>query len=988
MSTTAPHGTGRTRPAAALGRVNAEAVANVLERALDAERRRVDKGHPPSQARALALSADPHWDGPDTLPLSIDTSDGTTREVTVRVAAADSVLAVVHALSGLGDDIDHLVVLTPLEASDLGETLLGSFLGEEVMRLNNWELLRSELKVTRVDPRLYSGTWSWLADTLRSIRATHQLKLGTGVLKLEQALSIAVSARFGRDPGEQVDSAALLEWTRNPASVAAFTHLPDAESEHLRSALETELGAVPRVLFTLLDRGHALDAIPVGLVLAELAHAAGQDTGGSGAQTTPAAQHALIRAQERYFGAAQPAPEHLKEFAGACTAALLRMLDGTDDDHTDETVRRTEELLFQLDAAPVAQASRLLDAGLHTRLAELGRQITLALGEDSADGLPQPQDVREAETALTRLRDHRRHGARAKQEQGRAATDAVRLLRRLALATADKPLGTDTPTTARGWLQAHVHHTGWVDRAASAIWHHRSDVPAFAQALDVLYRRVRWWRARVDAAFAAALNRWNSGHGPSDTLLRAENLQQQIALPLAGKAEEPAPLIVVLDGMSVEVAAQIAEDVNAGGRLTEIVRAAGRGRTGGREGALATVPSTTNCSRAALLTGRLASGKQDRERSGFAELWGSPEFGGRRAVLHHQRDLEVGAGLHLPATVQQDIDTADKVVGVVLNTIDDALSRGRESDAATWKVRQVGKLGSLLDAAARAGRPVVLTSDHGHVWDRGDAVKTQPGESARYRTGEPGDGEILATGDRVLEGGGALVVPYREDIRYTDRKEGYHGGFSAAEMVIPVLVFVPVLDSGRHGGGRSEDQVPDGWQRLDAPDREPVWWTQALEGTKETSPASEPARGRSPRPGEPGEGRPAPRTRRKQAVPEQTPALFGEDAVAPRGLGARTVASPVFTASQARVPKAPAPEHVAALIDALEAMGGTHPRLPVSAASRASGGPESHPRAVRHLKMVGKVLNVEAYPVLTLTDGDRSVELNTALLRQQFPEEG
>ena len=30
-----------------------------------------------------------------------------------------------------------------------------------------------------------------------------------------------------------------------------------------------------------------------------------------------------------------------------------------------------------------------------------------------------------------------------------------------------------------------------------------------------------------------------------------------------------------------------------------------------------------------------------------------------------------------------------------------------------------------------------------------------------------------------------------EDIRYTDRKEGYHGGFSAAEMVIPVLVFLP-----------------------------------------------------------------------------------------------------------------------------------------------------------------------------------------------------
>jgi len=93
-----------------------------------------------------------------------------------------------------------------------------------------------------------------------------------------------------------------------------------------------------------------------------------------------------------------------------------------------------------------------------------------------------------------------------------------------------------------------------------------------------------------------------------------------------------------------------------------------------------------------------------------------------------------------------------------------------------------------------------------------------------------------------------------------------------------------------------------------------------------------------------------------------------------------------FHAGHARVPRAPDAEEFAALIDALAAVGGTHPRLPVNAASRAAGGPKSHPRAVRFLKMVGKVLNVEAYPILTLTDGDRSVELNIALLQQQFPE--
>jgi hypothetical protein len=41
-------------------------------------------------------------------------------------------------------------------------------------------------------------------------------------------------------------------------------------------------------------------------------------------------------------------------------------------------------------------------------------------------------------------------------------------------------------------------------------------------------------------------------------------------------------------------------------------------------------------------------------------------------------------------------------------------------------------------------------------------------------------------------------------------------------------------------------------------------------------------------------------------------------------------------------------------------------------------------RAARFLKMVAKVLNVEMFPVLTLTDAERTAELSTALLKEQF----
>ncbi|MBE2997690.1 BREX-2 system phosphatase PglZ [Nocardiopsis sp. HNM0947] len=987
---------------AVLGRVGEEAVRGALDRALDAEQRRIDKGHARSQARAVALSADPHWEGPDRLTLD---SEALGEPVTVRVAGADSVLGVVHALAEFGQEqsADHLVVLTPLDPSEFGEALLARFLGDEVMRLDDWELLRTELKVTRIDPRLNAGRWRWLADTLRSIRAATPLRVGTGVLKLEQALSIAVSVRFGGQPEERVDSAALLEWTRRPDAVAAFTHLHERERQELCWALEEELGSVPRVVFKLLERGHALDAVPVGLALAELSAAARKGREGDDRSVVRSAQHALIRAQERYFGANRPAEQDLSEFGRACRASLIRLLEGSEEDQADTTIRRAEELLFQLGAEPVAEASSLLDSGLRSRTAELGKQITLALGEPGpadAPSFPLPQDLREVETAWQRMCRHRRYGGRTPQGHRSAAQNAVRLLRRLARSQDERPLGPDTRASVRGWIQSHVDETGWVDRAASAIWHERSDVPAFAQALAELYERVRAWRAQFDAAFAGALEHWDGAHNDDGAPLLIENVLEQFARPLA---REQAPLIIVLDGMSVEVALQIAEHINAEGRLTEIAHFPDRKKEQGqaneprRAGVLATVPSITTCSRASLLTGTLTSGKQDRERSGFAALWAGNGFGGRNAVLYHQRDLDSGAGVHLPTHVRESIDDTTTVVGVVLNTVDDALSRGREADEAEWKPAQIGKLSPLLDAAARTGRPVLLTSDHGHVWDRGFSTKTRTGEAARYRTGRPEGGEVLVTGGRVLHGDGTLVVPYREDIRYTDRKEGYHGGFSAAEMVVPVLAFAPVLDSGTatHGG---TGIVPKGWKHLTAAQVEPAWWSQALESTD--PPEKDGAVGGAPATGATADTtseRVPKRSKKKRSEREQTLPMF--DAVPEPAeplenervhtLGTKVTASAVFASSLKRVgQRGPRAEQIIAIIDALAAAGGTRPRLPVAAVSWAGNGPSSHPRAVRFLKMVGKALNVEAYPVLTLTDGDRSVELDISLLQQQFLSEG
>ncbi|MEY9213491.1 BREX-2 system phosphatase PglZ [Thermobifida halotolerans] len=912
-----------TAPTATAPPVTVDAVRGGLRRALERQERRAERGHASSRVRAVALRAAPEWHGPSEI-----TVDHRGRQVRARVAPAPTVLAVLAELSR-PSDTDYLVLLTPCGTEDLGASLLGRLVGHEVVAVNSWELLADEFGLRMLDPRLHSRRWAWLAGALYDIGTGAEWRRGTTVLKLDDALHRVAAVRFGHHAGDRLDAAALLDWTRDPARVTRYTSLPAEERDGLRTALEHDVGAVAQVVFRMLDRHQIHDTLPVGLVLRELLDEANADL--------PGVREARIRAEERFLGAPPLGPDTLRRFADSCEAALLRMMDGAEHDAAVQASGRAEEILAALGADRAAAASRVLAPGLQARLAALGAQISVLVRPGTAD--IEPQDLAPVEEALTRLWEHRRCSPFSREAAG--ALNAVRLTRWLASRPAD-------PATVADGVAAHLADTAWVDRAASTLRTAYTESPALGDAYRDLYARVRDRRSAIDEAFARRVAAWTEMSAHTDELLLAENLLDRVARPVA--AQHP-PLIVVLDGMSAEVAVQLGEQITADGQLTEISRS-GRGR----EGALATLPSVTTCSRASLLCGRLTTGGQSEERAGFPALWRQASWGRRPSTLLYQRDLETGVGDRLPDEVHEALGDPDRVVAVVLNTIDDALGNGREGDTTAWSTSQIGKLPALLDAARRAERPIILTSDHGHVWDRGENHKVGDGEAARYRTGTPGERELLVTGDRVLAGGGRIVVPWDERVRYTSRRAGYHGGISTAEMVIPVLVFVP-----------DTRLAPSGWRPLRPTQHEPAWWTRPLPvPTRHAAPAA-----------------PPPTTSRTRAEPVQDTALFGAEE-ATRSLGQRVVDSPVFAAVREQVPRGPSRDEVAAVIDELAGIAGDRPRLPVERVARAAG--KEPFRAARFVKMVAKMLNVETFPVLVLTDAERAVELNIPLLREQFPE--
>ncbi|WP_433461698.1 BREX-2 system phosphatase PglZ [Spirillospora sp. CA-128828] len=836
----------------------------------------------------------------------------------VRVSDQTSVLGVIDAweehIADASDAI--LVVTTGVDDHQLGADLRGHALGRRSLSVDRAEIVKQRFGAADLDPRIRQEPW--LVDALLDAEPSDGWRLhpagaawrrgGGTVLTRDAAVHALVEARLdlsGVSGYRDLDADALLAWSRAPGAAARFAGLAADERDGLAAWLRLNVGDAAGVLLGLVESGRGEDAMALGVVAAVL--------------TAPDRAPEAALAVGGLFAGVSSDRDELAAFASAVQGTLARWIgEVTSERRGHQAARdrvmavldRADELATSAGLGSALAGDPFLPSGLDARL----RSFAAALAASP----------RAADEALDAVTDHRLADLFA--DRCEVAAMAARVRRWL-------DSGTVPVDSVAAGVARHVAEWGWADRALTVLWGgDPGHDPVLGQAYRTLFERAQAQRAVLDEAFAGRLQ------GGADGALLVESVLDRIVRPLAG---ETAPLVIVLDGMSGSVAAQLGEELSRGGRWLEITAT-----PGARRAAVAMIPSVTRVSRASLLCGAPAAGGQDTESTGFAAFWKRHR---REAALFHKSGIPGGPGQRL-AQPLLDALAKEGVVGVVLNTIDDALDHDREGDRTGWRLADITFLTDLLNTARDYKRPVVLVSDHGHVLERGgpDALRAVEGAgAARWHTGNPSDGEIELTGPRVREGGGRVVAPWREDIRYTPRKAGYHGGASLAEMTVPVLTVVP-----------SADLVPKGWTILPPEDTVPPWWTAR------------------PAPAPP----PAPAKARKQ--PKQDETLFTVDEPAEK-LGIQVTGSTVYTDQRRYLRKAPDARQVAAVIDALADAGGHLSTAAVGAAAAAAGG--RAPRdADLFINALQRLLNVEGYPVLGLIDSGGTVKLEVELLREQF----
>jgi hypothetical protein len=258
---------------------------------------------------------------------------------------------------------------------------------------------------------------------------------------------------------------------------------------------------------------------------------------------------------------------------------------------------------------------------------------------------------------------------------------------------------------------------------------------------------------------------------------------------------------------------------------------------------------------------------------------------------------------------------------------------------------------------------VVLLSDHGHLLDY--QTEQHPGEGGeRWRANDSQtvEGELVVRGRRLLLAEDhRLIAPWNERIRYGARKNGYHGGLTPQEMLIPITVLAP-----------AELRLP-GW--AETPDPTPDWWEETPPPTPAPTivPAVKPPLRKTPETlwdiiePEPSPAPEAPPAKEPVASPRPdwiagllASPLFGEQ----KKLGGRMV---------------PTDDLVAKLLASLDGAGG---KLTATALARRVEMPLFRLRGL--LAVVQRVLNVEGYAVLSRDEASDTIELNRDLLLRQF----
>lgn len=880
-----------------------------------------------------------------SVPSKIDMGDSLVlRGKSLGVTYSDSVLAIRECLAERDSDSPSMVLLTPLDEMELGADIIARLARKRLFSVEPWQLVKQRFRARWVDPRLVERH-AWVATALLE----HEPQAGyppapSGVIEADMAWRFLFEAMLGL-PGGQRDPESLLECASDPNQLRQLMELEDGERLDLANAVGDSAGALSRRIFDCISGEYGASALSIGLVARVLF---GEEAGTDVDVLMAAGRF------ERFIGGKPLDKKHAGAWADAAEAVIKRGLERNGIASVRPLLDDADALLRdELHAEGSARQSSVLRLGYEQRLVSFASEL-----QGLVDG-----DAKELPDALWDAADYaQEHLLAPYGPHNNQRRECIQMGLRLSAWLAEcRAKSSDEVASFAEAASTYRRDGGFADWARTRVWDGDLPTPLVA-AYTNLSEAAGKEREKFNRRFGSLFENWSSTGSHDDSVIPVEDVLDRVATPLANECPI---LIVVIDGMGMRVFRELEQDLLDRG----FIQLAPSGASSPFP-VVSAVPSVTEVSRTSLLSGKLASGTQADEVRAFPKHRGLSDAStsSKQPVLFHKSSLTEPGSVGLSGRVTSALtDSKQRVVGVVINAVDDHLSKG-EQVGVHWSLNTIRPLNAVLNAAAEAGRIAVIVSDHGHIPEH-QTEKISGGDAERWRhidtePIEPRDGELLVEGPRVLLGqGGKVIAPWSERIRFSQKKNGYHGGLSPQEVVIPLGIF--------SAGGTA----PKGW--VEIPHELPRWWEREVPMVEPVALV------------EPAVATPAPR-RKKQKTSAGQGILFDVNpeptAEVPSGGPPSSawieelLASNAMKAQRKQAARtAISDERIRTVLGALDERGG---KLTRTALANRLSVPAMRVGGI--LSALRRVLNLDGYPVLSIDEASDTVELNIEVLAVQF----
>ncbi|MHB8973730.1 MAG: BREX-2 system phosphatase PglZ [Pirellulaceae bacterium] len=859
-------------------------------------------------AKVFGIFAPGRWAGPVVQGAGNDQ---------IAIYQCDSPLQMRLALQNAPDTASATVLVTPLDQGKVSDDILLRLALRKLHPINNWEIVRSLFKAKHLDPRI--TRYKVLAEMLLEDAGNREFQpVAGGLVDADTVWGILLTERVGLS-GAHPDLVELLRCTAESDLAVRWNACTTEFRKAAMAWIAEAAGDAASTVLGCIEGEHGSQAVAIGLVMGIVYH--------------DAIGHELDKAAgrlEAYVGTTNLPTEIAKRWRDTAVTAAAQLSKPTLRRCLDEA----EVILQNIGATSHAWRSGELESGFEQRLTRFGQALAAHVDARATAISEELQNV------YGSLQQHRlgRGGGRRMQR----AAMAIRLARWLA----DQNTGSHaTPSNLLAIAQAYAGDGGFVDWARRVL---RGGEPnkGLAGALVRLVDRVTELRESENLKFGQALVAERAKCGAASGLVPVERMLEQIVV----KAAEKSPVLLLLvDGMSWAVFRELVSDIKSHDWIE-----LGFDPSPKRLIGLAALPSVTEVCRTSLLCGALKRGQAFDEVQGFTAhpALVAASQPGSAPKLFHKAALEGDEDSSLAADIRDVLaDKKRRVVGIVINAVDDHLDKGDQIDV-IWTMQHIRVLEPILAEARAASRLVVLLSDHGHILDRQtECCEATDGLRWRRPGGSVRKDELEVSSSRVvLPDGGHVIVPWSERLRYGAKKNGYHGGGTPQEMLIPISILWPGLD------------LPEGLGEL--PVELPSWWTEPTVARPVAAVVEQPVRP----------------TRRKV----QPPTLFDQlkaPAAAPEEPWIKALLqSEVFTVQKTLAGRVRIDDVVLQrLLQALVSRGGS---MTVPALAGAIEVPEH--RLPGLLAVMQRLLNVEGYAILDRQDAANTVVLNIPLLKKQF----